>query len=253
MNSDELAARMSAISEPRMRAGAMAEIIASGPAEQIVELLSQLIACADDVQSDHWTALDAAMTVLSEDSQLPYQRRAQLYEAAIERGREELALTLLQAAPSRPDVDQLEKGIGDERKLVPSGKPLTLGERKSLARGHRREVLMQIMRDPHPDVVAVLLRNPHVTESDVLRLATRRPTLPESLAAIAASDRWRPRVALRRALALNPYTPLPLAARLVTTLASGDVERVASDPALPDRLRHHARLILERRKTRWYH
>ena len=53
----------------------------------------------------------------------------------------------------------------------------------------RREILL-MLRDPHPDVVAILLDNPHITESDVVRIASARPAVPASLARLAAHARW---------------------------------------------------------------
>ena len=74
------------------------------------------------------------------------------------------------------------------------GRPLTLGERKSLARRPDRAMLDRLLHDPHPDVIRRLLRNPRLTEDDVVRLAARRPGRPEVLVenrAVAALDSLR--------------------------------------------------------------
>ncbi len=244
-----LAARMTAIVEPPMRAAAMAEVMAAGPAEPVVRLLGELIARSGDAISGHRLALDAVLLVLADPARLEYERRAELYAAAVGAGLDEVALLLIDAAPVLPSTQRLERELGAERPLIPDGRPLPLGERKSLARSHRRDLLMHVLRDPHPDVIAVLVDNPHLTESDVLRLASRRPMLPDALAAIAASHRWRPRPRVRRALVLNPYTPLPLAARLATTLSDADLQRVSLDPSLYGRLRSHAGGILALRRA----
>ncbi|HKE14490.1 MAG TPA: hypothetical protein VKB80_06485 [Kofleriaceae bacterium] len=244
-----LAARMSAIVEVPMRAASMAEVLASEPADAIAHMVGDLIAHAGDAASAQRLALDALLVVLADATRLGYERRAELYAAAVEAGQPEVALLLFDAAPLAPSAEALEQHLGDERPLTPTGRPLSLGERKALARSHRRDLLLQLMRDPHPDVVAVLIDNPHMTEADVLRLASRRPMLPAALAAIAASHRWRARSRVRRALVLNPFTPLPLAARLVTTLADRDLLGVAGDPALDERLRRHAGAIAARRRA----
>ncbi len=240
---------MSAIAEAPIRAAAMAEVMADGPADALVDLVGDLIARARDAASGHRLALDAVLLVFSDPSRLGYERRAELYAAAVEAGRPEVALLLLDAAPLVPSAERLERHLGDERPLTPTGRALSLGQRKSLARGHRRDLLLLLVRDPHPDVIAVLLDNPHLTENDVLRLATRRPMLPAALAAISASHRWRARPRIRRALVLNPFTPMPLAARLMTTLADADLHRASLDPSLSDRLRHHALGILALRSA----
>jgi hypothetical protein len=240
---------MSAILEPLMRVAAMAEVMADGPPEAMVGLVGNLIARAGDAAGNHRAALDAVLLVLSDAERLPYDRRAELYAAAVEAGLAEVALLLLDAAPIIPTAESLARKLGDERAITPSGPALTLGARKWMARGHRRDLLLHLVRDPHPEVIAVLLDNPHLTESDVLKLATRRPALPAGLAAIAASHRWRVRARIRRALVLNPFTPLPLAARLMTTLSDADLHRAVQDPALGERLRQHARRILAVRRA----
>ena len=66
----------------------------------------------------------------------------------------------------------------DDAQRIPDfgvGRPLTLGERKSLARRPDRDLIARVMRDPNPDVIRILLNNPGLTESDVVRVCARRP------------------------------------------------------------------------------
>jgi hypothetical protein len=246
---DVVAARMAALLEPRIRVAAMAELLVEGPREDLVTLLACLIARAGDASSGYRTALDAVLLVLTDPARLGYERRADLYATATEAGRPEVALLFFEAAPRVCGTEKLERQLADERPLVPTGRPLPLGERKSLARGHSRDLLIQLLRDPHPAVIAILLDNPHLTEGDVLKVASRRPMLAGALSAVFFSDRWRARSPVRRALVLNPYTPLPLAARLMTTLADGDLASASVDPSLAPRLRQHAAEILSRRRS----
>src|SRR5947208_1507064 len=81
--------------------------------------------------------------------------------------------------------------------------------------------------------VAILLDNPHMTEPDVLRIAAMRPAVPESLATIAHHARWSLRHAVKRALVLNPSTPLADAMRIATTLRAAELAELAADPSLP--------------------
>ena len=250
MRAVQVSERLAAIPEPRMRVALLAETLGHIAPRAAVDLLAELLDRAGDSPAPHRAALDAALLVLEEEALLGYERRAELYEAAVAAGRGDVALLLIDAAPTASGTAKLERELGKERRLVPGGRSFTLGERKSLARGHSRELLLQLVRDPHPDVIAVLVDNPHLTEADVLRLASHRPMRGRALAAVAASDRWRMRAPVRRALVLNPYTPAPLAARLMTTLADGDLAKAAADPALADRLRAHAAELLANRRAR---
>jgi hypothetical protein len=85
-----------------------------------------------------------------------------------------------------------------------------------------------------------LLDNPHVTELEIVRIAAMRPAVPASLAMIATHTRWSVRHAVKRALVMNPSTPLVDAIRLATTLRGQELAELAADPQLPEPLRRHA-------------
>ncbi|WP_146653889.1 hypothetical protein [Labilithrix luteola] len=127
------------------------------------------------------------------------------------------------------------------------GRPLTLGERKSLARRPDRDMLERLLRDPHPDVIRQLLVNPRLTEDDVLRMAARRPSRPDVLSEIARSSRWAHRPRLRMALVLNPDTPLEIAGPILGLLLRHELRLVATSPTVAPAVRALALEHLQRR------
>jgi hypothetical protein len=181
-----------------------------------------------------------AITHAAADPALPYQVRQSLYEAASSQQLPAIARLFLVASPATMDAAQLARSLAPERPLRPTGRPLTLGERKALARSTDRGQLLLLLRDPHPAVTAILLDNPHVTEADIVRIAAARPAVPASLARIAAHARWSVRHAVKRALVFNPSTPLADAIRIATTLRFGELRALAADESLPGPLRTHA-------------
>lgn len=130
-----------------------------------------------------------------------------------------------------------DKRAAAPRPLVPGGRPLTLGERKSLARSWSRDVLTQLLVDPHADVVSLLLANPHVTEDDVVRIATARRASGGVLTMVLRSTRWSTSARVRRALVRNPRMPLPMALRLVGLLDTTELRDIAGDAHLAGPLR----------------
>jgi hypothetical protein len=68
--------------------------------------------------------------------------------------------------------------------------------------------------------------------------------VPESLALIAAHARWSVRHPVKRALVLNPSTPLADAIRIATTLRAQDLTELVNDASLPELLRTHAHDVL---------
>jgi uncharacterized protein (UPF0147 family) len=216
-----------------MRTLVLVEALRNGDPALWVQVLAAIVDRAHVVDdADAIEALES-ITHAAGDPALPYETRQALYEAAGDQGLAAIARLFLDTTPAAPD-------LAPERPLKPTGRPLTLGERKALARTHRRDQLLLLVRDPHPAVVAILLDNPHVTESDVVRIASARPGAPASLTLIAAHPRWSVRHAVKRSLVLNPATPLADAIRIATTLRRAELEEIAADPSLPEQLRKHA-------------
>jgi hypothetical protein len=241
---DLLVARLKAIREPRMRVLALVEALADDEPATWVEVFAAIIARAHrDADADAAETLECITHAAAEPT-LPYATRQSLYEAAVAQNLPAIARLFLAASPPIELPRQLARQLGPERPLRPTDRPLTLGERKALARTHRRDELALLSRDPHPAVVAIVLDNPHVTETDVVKMAAMRPAVPESLATIAAHPRWSVRHEVKRALVLNPSTPLADAIRIATTLRSGELEEIAADASLPEPLRKHAGDVL---------
>lgn len=232
--------RLKAIRDTRMRVLALIGALGEGDPTAWVEALAALVArshLADDADA---VLVVQCLAHAAADPALPYEIRKQLYEAAIARNLGAIARLFLAASPMVAPAAQLRRQLAPERPLRPTDRPLTLGERKALARTHRRDQLLLLLRDPHPAVVAILLDNPHVTEPDIVKVAAGRPAVPEALARIAAHPRWSVRHAVKRALVQNPSTPLADAIRIATTLRPAELAELASDPALPEALRAHA-------------
>lgn len=227
-----------------MRVLALVGALAEGEPAAWVEALAAIVTRAHMVDDpDALETLECVTHAAAEES-LPYEVRQRLYEAAQDQNHPAIARLFLVASPQGHLPRQLEKQLGPERPLRPADRPLTLGERKALARTHRRDQLLLLLRDPHPQVVQILLDNPHVTEADIVKIASARPAVPESLSKVAAHPRWSVRHAVKRALVLNPSTPLADAIRIATTLRAAELGQLAGDHSLPELLRKHAAEVL---------
>jgi hypothetical protein len=173
---------------------------------------------------------------------------------AVQRLREEAAgesfWALERLLRSPLDASSLATADLPKKENVPDygkGRPLTLGERKSLARKPDRDMLERLLLDPHPDVIHRLLVNPRLTEDDVIRIATKRPCRADVLSEIARSEKWMHRSRVRLAIVLNPSTPLALAAPIVSLLMRQELKLVAESTALSPVIRALCIEHLERR------
>jgi len=250
MGPELLIDRLKAIREPEIRVAVLVEALAEGDPSHWVESFASIVRRAHTTDDpDAAAALEAIAHAAGAD-RLPYPARQRLYEAAARLGYHVIARLFLAASPVRIPEALLARQLAPERALRASGKPLTLGERKTLARTRRRDLIMLVIADPHPDVIAVLLHNPHITEADVVSVAARRPAVPDTLMKIADHPRWSARHMVKRALVWNPATPLDAAIRLATTLRRSELREIAQELTLPEPLRGHvAELLVTARMT----
>src|SRR2546426_916634 len=75
----------------------------------------------------------------------------------------------------------------------------------------------------------------------------RRPQRQEVLEEIFLSRRWSSNRRVRRALALNPYSPPALASAALALLTAPDLREVAADLTISSDVRVHARRLLAAR------
>jgi hypothetical protein len=164
-----------------------------------------------------------------------------LYAEASQRQRPHLAAMALSLPPYKELLDKraLLQGPRFEREV-------SLGERRWMATRADQQALKALLRDHTPMVVHRLCRNPRLKLSDILSLATRRPTLPEALLEVALAPRWIQHRELRLALVQNPYSPTGLGLKLLPLLHSHEIDEIAAtndlEPSLHQLARHLARL-----------
>jgi hypothetical protein len=241
--------RVRGLVDPVMRRRALAMTLAQADPVVAVAAAADLLERAAQRGADTELAGGLACFVHAV-ADLDYAARQAMYVVARERGADAVARLLLDASPATAEASTLASQLKPERPLKSQGRPLTLGERKSLARNGRRDLLMHLLRDPHPDVVRILLDNPRLTERDAIALAAARPAVPEALTAVAEHRRWSTRHMVRRALVLNPYTPVHIAMRIATTLGTADWREIAGDTHLSEVLRTHVADLLQAGRSR---
>jgi len=128
-----------------------------------------------------------------------------------------------------------------------TGRELTVGERRSLARAPNRKAFEKLLIDPHPLVIRQLLENPRLTEDDVVRIVARRPVRPEAITAIARSERWLKRPRVRLAILLNPGSPPAVAMPLLAACTRQELLEILHGTDTSKVLRVTARELFARR------
>jgi hypothetical protein len=209
------------------------------PADQAAQLLNAL--CEENERSDP-AAREAMLPIALlfarlGDSDLVEELRVQAAEQRL------LSLDrLLRRAPEPLHAVASELPIPD----YGAGRELTVGERKSLARRPNRSSFEKLLGDPHPLVIRQLLKNPRLTEDDLIRLVTRRPARLEVMAELAQTC-WLSRSRIRVAVLLNPGSPPAMTMPLLAVCTRGELRDVIQTSDAPLVLRATAHEFFERR------
>ncbi len=207
-----------ALPEADLRVGWLSERLDIWPLERSATLLDGLCEESERSNPEAREALLAAVMlfVARGECELVWRLRE---EAA---GRHLLGLgRLLRPGPpssvlDRPPTDLPVPDYG-------TGRELTLGERRSLARRPNRRAFDKLLSDPHPLVIRQLLVNPRLTEDDVIRLVTRRPARIDVLREVAKHTRWLARRRVRLSIVLNPGSPPEIAIPLLSVCTRTDL------------------------------
>ncbi len=203
------------------------ELATMGP-PSAARVMAELSAGAESGDAESGDVLLFACVALAHESLLEVRRST---ASALDELGEHDAARMLAPPPHVIEGDAAPTAAPD------AGRALTLGERKSLARRRDRQLLARALRDPHRDVIRVLLSNPALTEPDVVRLCARRPVAAEVLREVFRSPRWIVRYGVRLALARNPWAPLDVSLAVVPRLHAHDARDLAASPELPEPLR----------------
>jgi hypothetical protein len=226
---DRLARRLASVEGPARPRLAL-DVLLALPPEVGAGLLEALMdrRKAGDGKADE--ALAAVGVALSELGEV--EAASDLYQAARDLGREDVARLLMRPAPAKAFDPREERSVDHEMRKV------ALGTRKQMARLADPVIRARLLADPDPGVIANLLRHPRLTEPEVVRIAARRPARPEVLTEVFKNPRWRVRGRVRVALANNPYTPTEIALKLVPLLTLPEVRELAQSRTLhPEVLR----------------
>jgi hypothetical protein len=233
--------RLVAVPEPSMRQAIWREAFALEGPEVLLALVDAVLAAMEDRADGGELAYLSLIDHLDLTRGQPDEGRRALYEAAHAAGNEGVMRLLL----SRPAARSLGR---DEASSPPLrfDREVTLGERRTLARSHDRNVLNRLLYDADPGVVINLLANSRLVEYDVLKMASRRPNTVEVLSLLFRHPKWGRRRDVRRALVFNPYTPGDIALALVPVLDPADLRALSVDGLVHPSVRDRARELLGR-------
>lgn len=149
----------------------------------------------------------------------------------------------LSLAPSTPaEVRRLS-----EETIIGKVPQLPLGQKITLARRAPGRVAAALLAEGHPQVNKVALNNPHLNESQILKVLAKPGLKGQVVAAIAQHSKWSCEYNVRLALLRNPQTPYPTALSFLQHVTPKDLRDLETLQTLPASLRKHVHDELRRR------
>jgi len=130
----------------------------------------------------------------------------------------------------------LEFGVSDKIKLALTGD---------------KEWRSIFLKDNNKLVCSAVLKNPRITDGEVLMIAKNRTANEELIRIINLNREWVKNYEIRKALVMNPRTPLPKALRYMASLSEKEIKELSKSKNVSQVIVNNARrmmMVKEKRK-----
>ncbi len=134
------------------------------------------------------------------------------------------------AARAERIAEALEEGGEEVAERVPMLKLITglsAAQKVALAIKGNKEARAILLRDANRMVAGAAIKNPRITEQEVVSAAQSRSVSDEVIRLIAGSKELTRAYGVKLALVNNPKTPLPTAMQMLTLLRAADIKNIA--------------------------
>jgi hypothetical protein len=126
---------------------------------------------------------------------------------------------------------------------------VTLGEKITLAKRASARVLAALIMEAIPRLFEPALRNPRLTESQVLKLLANDRLQERVVAAIAVHQRWESLPNIQLALLRHPQMSLDLANQILPRVTVADLKALLGVKTIPAKLRRAIETELRKRQS----
>lgn len=237
---ERLVTHLLATSDKRIRTFVLAEKLCQLSSRNIVMVMDDICRNAEHKIPGYQEALAALIDIPAITGIMGYPRMSEIYLLSKEMGYSRVTTLLSNPSPMKKrysEYDFVEGQVLDH---------LTLGEKRSLAKGISKDTLDRLIYDSDPHVIRNLLDNPKMTERDVLKVASKRPASSEVLKEVFNHKKWSARYSIKKALVKNPYTPTWIALGLVNFLLVQDLKEISKDRTLHQDVKNAAEELLKK-------
>ncbi|MCX7990980.1 MAG: hypothetical protein N2999_02945 [Proteobacteria bacterium] len=137
----------------------------------------------------------------------------------------------------------------EEKKRSIAGKiaKLSVAEKIKFALMGNKEVRGILIKDSNKLVSTAVLKNPRITEGEVIKISQDKNLPDEIIRAIAMNKNWVQNYNIRLNLVFNPKTPVQVSVKFLSSLGNKDLDKISKSKNVSSIISSTARKILVQR------
>lgn len=144
------------------------------------------------------------------------------------------------------DVEEEETVAEEEINLSKYQQALEMGvsDKIKMAMTGDKEWRNIFLKDPNKLVSSAVMKNPRITDGEVLAVAKNKSASDELIRLITLNREWVKHYEIKRALVMHPRTPLPKALRYMDILTEKDLKNLAKSRGVSQVIVNNARRMV---------
>jgi hypothetical protein len=142
------------------------------------------------------------------------------------------------------EFDEEEEGLSKYQEL----QSMVVAEKIKMALTGDKEWRTLLIREANKLVSTAVLKNPRISEGEVLGVAKNRSASDELIRIILLNREWVKNYDMKKALVVHPRTPLQKAMRFMTFLTEKDIRELAKSRNVSSAIVNNARRMLQTKK-----
>ncbi len=138
----------------------------------------------------------------------------------------------------------------DDLRLAQRLLTMTVPEKVQLALKGDREARMVLIRDSSKQVQESVVGSPKLTDNEIEQIAKMRSISADVIRALTGKREAMKIYSVVKSLVMNPKCPVHDAITLMQRLQDRDLNFISKDKNIPDQVRRHALIVLDKRKPK---
>ncbi|MBI2413639.1 MAG: hypothetical protein HYV24_10580 [Deltaproteobacteria bacterium] len=129
----------------------------------------------------------------------------------------------------------------DEQNIYKIVGSMSMGQKVKLALSGNKSAREVLIKDSNKMIAVAVLKNPRITEDEILRLTSSKGTPEDLLRQVARNKEWVKNYNVKLGIVTNPKTPLAISVKMLDYVYDKDLVKLAKSKNVPSVLASTAR------------